>query len=362
MFTRAIPSLMQIRLSICPKLEAAAVCTNAVWPSLRMVSTMPRAVSGLTNDEAPSAAVAPAGSSRHCSSGTQRYCEYIAPPSAATVLPSRACAAGADPASTTTPAPSLPIGMDTSKRAAMLFNAASGTWAATSGSSLVPRWLALVMSAPANRSPRSEGLMGAASIRMSTSLAAGTGMGTWVRDTSRSPLLLTSDRSCKPVRASDGVMVLRVAPGESNAAHATPRSEWWPDATIRGMNPPLVIFGSGLLAGAMNALAGGGTFVALPALISVGVPSVQANASSTVGLFPGTAASAWAYRDGLAPIGAVSLRSLLFVTVLGGAFGAWLLLSTPSTTFDSLLPWLLLIATLTLTFGKRLGEALPRRL
>jgi uncharacterized membrane protein YfcA len=64
------------------------------------------------------------------------------------------------------------------------------------------------------------------------------------------------------------------------------------------MNPLLVIFGSGLLAGAMNALAGGGTFVALPALISVGVPSVQANASSTVGLFPGTAASAWAYYGG----------------------------------------------------------------
>jgi uncharacterized protein len=130
---------------------------------------------------------------------------------------------------------------------------------------------------------------------------------------------------------------------------------------MRGMNPTLIIFGSGLLAGAMNALAGGGTFVALPALISVGVPSVMANASSTVGLFPGTAASAWAYRDGLAPIGAVSLRSLLFVTVIGGAIGAWLLLSTPSTLFDSLLPWLLLIATLTLTFGRPMGEFLRRR-
>jgi uncharacterized membrane protein YfcA len=128
-----------------------------------------------------------------------------------------------------------------------------------------------------------------------------------------------------------------------------------------GMNPIVIVFGSGLLAGAMNALAGGGTFVALPALISVGVPSVMANASSTVGLFPGTAASAWAYRDGLAPIGAVSLRSLLFVTVFGGAIGALLLMSTPSTLFDSLLPWLLLIATLTLTFGRHLGEFLRRR-
>jgi uncharacterized protein len=127
------------------------------------------------------------------------------------------------------------------------------------------------------------------------------------------------------------------------------------------MNPSLVVFGAGLLAGTMNALAGGGTFVTLPALISVGVPSVQANASSTVGLFPGTAASAWAYRDGLGPIGAVSLRPLLLVTVVGGAMGACLLLLTPSATFDFLLPWLLMIATLTLGFGRHLGEWLRRR-
>lgn len=70
------------------------------------------------------------------------------------------------------------------------------------------------------------------------------------------------------------------------------------------MNSYLIVFCAGLLAGAMNALAGGGTFVTLPALISVGVPSVQANASSTVGLFPGTVASAWVYRDGLGPTSA----------------------------------------------------------
>lgn len=127
------------------------------------------------------------------------------------------------------------------------------------------------------------------------------------------------------------------------------------------MNPFLLIFGAGLLAGAMNALAGGGTFVTLPALISVGLPSVQANASSTVGLFPGTAASAWAYRDGLGPIGAVALRPLLWVTVLGGAMGALLLLWTSSRTFDFLLPWLLLTATVTLAFGRQLGESLRRR-
>ena len=122
-----------------------------------------------------------------------------------------------------------------------------------------------------------------------------------------------------------------------------------------------LIAGAGFLAGAMNALAGGGSFVSLPALIAAGVPSVQANASSTVALFPGGLASAWAYRDGLAPVGAASLRSLSIATLLGGVMGAVLLLSTPSKAFDLVLPWLLLLATLALGFGRKLGEALRRR-
>ena len=77
---------------------------------------------------------------------------------------------------------------------------------------------------------------------------------------------------------------------------------------IASMNSMTLVFSSGILAGAMNALAGGGSFVSLPALIAAGVPPVQANASSTVALFPGGLASAWAYRDGLQPVGDVSLR------------------------------------------------------
>jgi hypothetical protein len=112
----------------------------------------------------------------------------------------------------------------------------------------------------------------------------------------------------------------------------------------------------------MNALAGGGSFVSLPALIAVGVPSVQANASSTVALFPGGVVSAWAYREGLGPVGSASLRSLLITTLFGGAIGAVLLLWTPIKTFDFVLPWLLLVATLALSFGRRIGEWLRRRL
>ncbi len=132
-------------------------------------------------------------------------------------------------------------------------------------------------------------------------------------------------------------------------------------ASTVGMNSLLFVSGAGLVAGAMNALAGGGSFVSLPALIAVGVPSVQANASSTVALFPGGVASVWAYRDGLGPVGAVSLRALLITTLIGGVVGAVLLLSTPTQTFDFVLPWLLLVACLALGFGRSVGEWLRRR-
>ena len=130
---------------------------------------------------------------------------------------------------------------------------------------------------------------------------------------------------------------------------------------IRRMNNLFLVAGAGLLAGGMNALAGGGSFVTLPALIAAGVPSVQANASSTVALFPGGLASAWAYRDGLGPIGAVSLRALLITTLVGGICGALLLLLTPSKTFDIVVPWLLLVATVALAFGRRFGEWMRAR-
>jgi uncharacterized protein len=126
------------------------------------------------------------------------------------------------------------------------------------------------------------------------------------------------------------------------------------------MNPLLVIAAAGVLAGMMNALAGGGSFVSLPALIAAGVPSVNANTSSTVALFPGQLASSWTYRDGLGPIGSVALRSLVVVTFIGGAIGAVLLLLTPIKTFDLVLPWLMAIATVALIFGARFGELLRR--
>ncbi|MFY0571067.1 sulfite exporter TauE/SafE family protein [Archangium lansingense] len=112
------------------------------------------------------------------------------------------------------------------------------------------------------------------------------------------------------------------------------------------------------LAGAMNAVAGGGSFVTFPALVWSGVPSVAANASSSVALFPGSFASAWAYRDDFRSFEGVSVRALLPVSLAGGLTGAMLLLLTPQATFDAVIPWLLLLGTLAFAFGQQAGARL----
>ena len=128
------------------------------------------------------------------------------------------------------------------------------------------------------------------------------------------------------------------------------------------MEQALIIAAAGLVAGAMNALAGGGSFVTLPALLATGMPSITANATSTVALWPGGLASAVVYRDGLRPIGGVDARILLGITVVGGMIGAGLLLYTPERLFDRLLPWLALLATLALAFSRRIGPWMQDRL
>src|SRR6266581_9576788 len=109
-----------------------------------MVATMPSAVSGLTKQEAPSAGVVRGGKTRHCTALMQRYWEYMEPPRMATVFPMSACAAGDVPAWTTTPAPSLPTGSDSSKRPAIAFSTAGETFAVTTGRSAVPDALAVL--------------------------------------------------------------------------------------------------------------------------------------------------------------------------------------------------------------------------
>src|SRR5580698_4235745 len=167
---------------------------------------MPSAVMGLTNDEAPSTACVPSGSSRHRVTSTQRYCAYMAPPAAATVLPSSACAAGDEPAATTTPAPSLPTGIGMLTRPAMARIAAAGSGAVTTGLSGGPLTAADATSAPASSRPRSEGLIGVASTRTSTSVGPGAATSTVSRESWTVWSDLTSDCSCKAVAGTDGGM------------------------------------------------------------------------------------------------------------------------------------------------------------
>lgn len=110
----------------------------------------------------------------------------------------------------------------------------------------------------------------------------------------------------------------------------------------------------------MNSVAGGGSFVTLPALIAAGLPSTLANSSSTVALFPGSVTAAWTMRSSLHSFEGVSLRAMAVISLIGGGIGAALLLVTPEVTFTAMLPWLLLFATVVFTFGRQAGAAMRR--
>lgn len=97
-------------------------------------------------------------------------------------------------------------------------------------------------------------------------------------------------------------------------------------------------------AGAMNALAGGGTILTYPALVFAGADPIVANATSTVALLPGAAASMAGYRKEL-KAHRQWLRVLLWPSLIGGAIGSGLVLLTPPATFAALAPWLVLFAT-----------------
>lgn len=113
-----------------------------------------------------------------------------------------------------------------------------------------------------------------------------------------------------------------------------------------------------LAAGALNAIAGGGSFLTFPALVWTGVPVVAANATSAMAVSPGYLGGALGFR---AELGAMSRARLLREAALsatGGMLGASLLLVTPERLFAGLVPWLLLFATLLFALGGRLNAAL----
>lgn len=121
------------------------------------------------------------------------------------------------------------------------------------------------------------------------------------------------------------------------------------------------LFFASILGGALNAVAGGGSFVAFPALVVTGVPEIPANATNTLALWTGTAASGGAYRSRLNVVKGL-LIPLLITSLAGGVLGALLLLHTPERTFARVLPWLLLGATLLFVFSKHLARAFGSQL
>ncbi len=116
-------------------------------------------------------------------------------------------------------------------------------------------------------------------------------------------------------------------------------------------------------AGFINALAGGGSFLTLPALIAAGAPPIAANASSTVALFPGQITTGFSARDGVraaAKDHRINVAALAAISLVGGLIGGLLLLVTPASLFNHIIPWLILFATLIFAGGNLLRSDAER--
>ncbi|HYK01984.1 MAG TPA: sulfite exporter TauE/SafE family protein [Thermoanaerobaculia bacterium] len=109
----------------------------------------------------------------------------------------------------------------------------------------------------------------------------------------------------------------------------------------------IVILAAGIAAGAINSIAGGGTLISFPALLWLGRDPITANATNTVAIWPGSLAGAIGFRRELGTVRRWLLL-LILPSLAGGALGSWLLLRTPVSTFEQLVPWLILGATLLL--------------
>lgn len=112
-------------------------------------------------------------------------------------------------------------------------------------------------------------------------------------------------------------------------------------------------------AGAINAVAGGGTLLTFPALMGIGVPATVANATSTIALLPGSLAGAWGYRRELRTVRRFALL-LLPVSLVGGIVGSLLLVGYPDA-FKALVPWLILTAALLFALQPMMNRLLKKQ-
>jgi len=113
----------------------------------------------------------------------------------------------------------------------------------------------------------------------------------------------------------------------------------------------LILFVASLWAGTQNALAGGGSFITLPSLMLTGMDARAANITSAIALFPAQMATGWTGRKNVAGAAGLSFRTLVIISLIGGAVGAVLLLVTPPTFFARMVPWLVLFATAVFAWG-----------
>lgn len=121
----------------------------------------------------------------------------------------------------------------------------------------------------------------------------------------------------------------------------------------------MLVAAGAFMAGAMNALAGGGTFFSFPALLAAGVPPVMANASNTVALWPASLTSAWVYRRELQKHRSWVI-ALTMIAIVGGIAGGLLLLAVSNAAFMQMVPWLLLLATALFAFSKHISRLVVR--
>ncbi|CAH1386748.1 sulfite exporter TauE/SafE family protein [Candidatus Nitrotoga sp. M5] len=120
----------------------------------------------------------------------------------------------------------------------------------------------------------------------------------------------------------------------------------------------IIIVAAGFFGGALNAVAGGGSFITLPALIFAGVPPVVANATGTAALLPGYIASAWRFRHDIEFPAGIKYSTIMLIAIIGGSVGAVILLFSSEQLFLMLIPWLILFATTIFFIGPRLiGKA-----
>ena len=120
----------------------------------------------------------------------------------------------------------------------------------------------------------------------------------------------------------------------------------------------IIIASAGFAGGLLNAVAGGGSFFTLPALMYAGLPPVMANATGTAALLPGYLASVWRFRRNIEFPAGLSMLQVILISAMGGGLGAGILLLSSDATFRALVPWLVLFATTMFAAGPALLQRL----